>query len=95
MLKIGETVPPLEYGLNPYSFPQPVGKEERSCTYEAEFVPEWWEDSAGVRIAGKPPEDRPENNKASAHVVASGRRNVLHPGRQGEEGTTSRGSNRP
>ena len=66
-----------QYGLNPFSFPQPVGKEERSCTYEAEFIPEWYEDASGARIVGKPPGDRAENNKASAHVVASGRRYVL------------------
>ena len=79
-------VNPLQYGLNSYPFPQPLGNEERSYTYEAEFVPTWYEDSTGARREGKPPDDRVENNKASAHVVASGRRSVLIlEGKEGDQ----------
>ncbi len=67
----------LEYGLNPFSFDRPLTDEQRSYTYEAEFQPEWYEDTDGVRHEGKPPGDRPQNNKASAHVVARGQRRIL------------------
>jgi uncharacterized membrane protein len=76
----------LQYGLNPFSFDRPLTDEQRSYTYEAEFQPEWYEDTDGIRHEGRPPGDRPQNNKASAHVVARGQRKVLIlEGKAGEQ----------
>jgi hypothetical protein len=68
----------LRLGLNPFSFTRPLTDQQRSYTYEAEFQPEGVEDAAGnVLVEGRPPGDRPQNNRASAHVVARGTRRVL------------------
>jgi uncharacterized membrane protein len=68
----------LHLGLNPFSFTRPVTDQQRSYTYEAEFQPEAIEDAQGnVVFEGRPPGDRPQNNRASAHVVARGTRRVL------------------
>ena len=76
----------LQYGFNPFSFDRPLTDEQRSYTYEAEFQPEWYEDTDGIRHDGRPPGDRPQNNKASAHVVARGQRKVLIlEGKEGEQ----------
>jgi hypothetical protein len=76
----------LQYGLNPFSFDRPLTDEQRSYTYETEFQPEWYEDTDGIRHEGRPPGDRPQNNKASAHVVARGQRKVLIlEGKAGEQ----------
>jgi Mg-chelatase subunit ChlD len=76
----------LQYGLNSYSFDPPLTNEQRSYTYEAEFQPKWYEDSDAIRHEGKPPGDRTENNKASAHVVARGQKRILIlEGKEGEQ----------
>jgi uncharacterized membrane protein len=68
----------LKLGLNPFSFTRPLTDQQRSYTYEAEFQPERTLDAAGnVLHEGKPPGDRPQNNRANAHVVARGQRRVL------------------
>jgi uncharacterized membrane protein len=68
----------LHLGLNPFAFTRPVTDQQRSYTYEAEFQPEAIEDADGnVLLEGRPPGDRPQNNRASAHVVARGTRRVL------------------
>lgn len=66
----------LKPGLNSFSFRQLVAGENRSYTYEAEFTPEetagddgtWVKSTAG---------DRPQNNRASTHVLTLGRRRIL------------------
>jgi Mg-chelatase subunit ChlD len=68
----------LRLGLNSFAFSRPLTDEQRSYTYEAEFQPEWVEDEKGERLHdGPPPGDRVQNNRASAHVVARGRRRIL------------------
>jgi uncharacterized membrane protein len=74
--------PPLEVrlhlGLNPFAFTRPLTDQQRSYTYEAEFQPKRIVDAVGnVLHEGRPPGDRPQNNRASAHVVARGQRRVL------------------
>jgi hypothetical protein len=68
----------LHLGLNSFSFTRPLTDQQRSYTYEAEFQPERIVDDAGNIVhEGRPPGDRPQNNRASAHVVARGQRRVL------------------
>jgi uncharacterized membrane protein len=68
----------LHPGLNAFSFTRPLTDQQRSYTYEAEFHPERIVDAAGnVLHEGRPPGDRPQNNRASAHVVARGQRRIL------------------
>jgi hypothetical protein len=68
----------LKKGLNPFSFSRQLTDEQRSYTYEAEFQPEAIEDEDGkVLHKGRPPGDRVQNNRASAHVVARGQRRIL------------------
>jgi uncharacterized membrane protein len=55
----------LHPGLNPFSFKRSLTKQERSYTYEATFQPD------------NLPGDRVQNNRATAHVIALGRRRVL------------------
>jgi uncharacterized membrane protein len=75
--------PPLEnvalhLGLNSFPFTRPLTDQQRSYTYEAEFQPERIVDDAGnVLHEGRPAGDRPQNNRASAHVVARGTRRIL------------------
>jgi Mg-chelatase subunit ChlD len=67
----------LAPGLTTVTFKQPLREsKDESYTYEAEFVPE------GVLVPGeKVPQplvgDRVQNNKATTHIVARGRRRVL------------------
>jgi Mg-chelatase subunit ChlD/uncharacterized membrane protein len=67
----------LAPGLSTFKFNQPLGGDKaESYTYEAEFVPH------GVIVPGEDvlqplTGDRVQNNKATAHVVARGRRRVL------------------
>jgi hypothetical protein len=75
--EVGSRVVRLRLGLNPFSFTRPLTSEQRSYTYEAEFLPEYVEDEMGNRIQDGLPGDRVQNNRASAHVVARGRRRIL------------------
>ncbi len=85
-VEIGRREVELLYGSNPFSFDRPLSNEQRSYSYVAEFEPEWYDDARGQRRDGKPPGDRPENNRAAAHVVARGRRQVLIlEGKEGEQ----------
>ncbi len=70
----------LRTGLNPELFPLTLEDEDRAYSYEAEFKP------TGIRKTKdgpllKPtpllPRDRPQNNRATAHVQARGQRRVL------------------
>jgi Mg-chelatase subunit ChlD/uncharacterized membrane protein len=69
----------LAPGLSTFKFDQPIGNDKaESYTYEAEFVP------AGVVVEGGNgmelralTGDRVQNNKATTHVIARGRRRVL------------------
>jgi hypothetical protein len=90
-LLIGEAVRArLRLGLNSFSFTRPLAQDQRSYSYEAEFTPACVEDEQGNRLRPDPredagakqpqralPRDREQNNRASAHVVARGRRRVL------------------
>jgi uncharacterized membrane protein len=68
----------LRKGLNKFSFTRPLTDEQRSYTYEAEIQPLWVEDANGdILIRDGLPGDRPQNNRASAHVLARGQRRVL------------------
>jgi uncharacterized membrane protein len=67
---------PLQPGLNSFSFRQPLSPEQRSYTYEAEFLPEYVMLPGGERLKGLPG-DRPQNNRATTHVVARGQRRIL------------------
>ena len=67
----------LQLGLNSFSFRQPLAGEQRSYTYEAEFHPEGILDERGRLAVRGLPGDRVQNNRASTHVVARGRRRVL------------------
>jgi uncharacterized membrane protein len=67
----------LRPGLNSIPFKQTLSKQQQSYTYEAVFQPhEVIEDEGGVIPLGK--EDyRPENKRATTHVIAVGQRRVL------------------
>jgi hypothetical protein len=67
----------VRLGLNSFSFTRPLAGEQRSYTYEAEFQPREVRDDKGNKIAEGLPRDRVQNNRASAHVVARGRRRLL------------------
>jgi uncharacterized membrane protein len=70
----------LQPGLNSFTFKQPLSSEQRSYTYEAEFLPEAVFKQEGkdlVQIAKGLPGDRPQNNRATTHVVARGQRRIL------------------
>ena len=67
----------LRFGLNPFTFDRPITDEQRSYTYEAEFVPLLVEDEKGKLISKGLPGDRTQNNKASTHVVARGQGRIL------------------
>lgn len=76
--EIGKLKVRLHLGLNPFPFTRPLTDQQRSYTYEAEFNPRGIEDAEGnVLHEGRPAGDRPQNNRASAHVVARGQRRVL------------------
>jgi uncharacterized membrane protein len=65
----------LRPGLNSIPFQQPLTDQQKSYTYEAIFQPERVErpDGGHAALVG----DRPQNNSATTHVVALGRRRVL------------------
>jgi len=66
----------LRPGLNSFSFRQTLTGQQQSYTYEAIFTPTHVAGDDGDWIKGVPG-DRPQNNSASTHVVALGRRRVL------------------
>jgi hypothetical protein len=68
----------LRQGLNSFSFTREAANEQQSYTYEAEVQPLQIVDEEGnVLVDGRPPGDRVQNNRASTHVVARGRRRIL------------------
>ena len=66
----------LKPGLNSFSFKQTLEAVQRSYTYEAVFQPLESQTERGEVIRGLAG-DRVQNNSASTHVVALGRRRVL------------------
>src|SRR5262249_40030476 len=66
----------LRPGLNAFSFKQSLEAVQRSYTYEAVFTPIESVNDRGERVRGLVG-DRVQNNSASTHVVALGRRRVL------------------
>jgi uncharacterized membrane protein len=67
----------LSPGLNSFTFKQPLSAEQRSYTYEADFLPEFVVDETGKVLSRGLPGDRPQNNRATTHVVAHGQRRIL------------------
>jgi Mg-chelatase subunit ChlD len=67
----------LRRGLNVITFPRTLTDEQRSYSYEAEFLPERVEDEKGEVLQRELPGDRVQNNRAAAHVVARGQRRIL------------------
>jgi uncharacterized membrane protein len=66
----------LKPGLNSFSFKQTLEAVQRSYTYEAIFQPLESQSDRGDLVRGLAG-DRVQNNSASTHVVALGRRRVL------------------
>jgi hypothetical protein len=67
----------LRRGLNVVTFTRRLTDEQRSYSYEAEFLPERVEDEKGEILKRELPGDRVQNNRAAAHVVARGQRRIL------------------
>src|SRR5947209_8824164 len=66
----------LKPGLNSFSFKQSLAGVQRSYTYQAIFQPLEVQGDQGETIRGLPG-DRVQNNSATTHVLALGRRRVL------------------
>ncbi|HEV3237093.1 MAG TPA: vWA domain-containing protein, partial [Gemmataceae bacterium] len=64
-------------GLNSLSFKHAVVNQEKSYTYEAEFQPREVRNSQGKVIVKGLPGNKPQNKRASTHVVARGQRRIL------------------
>jgi hypothetical protein len=67
----------LRPGLNVVTFARKLADEQRSYSYEAEFLPERVEDEEGKILKRELPGDRVKNNRAATHVVARGQRRIL------------------
>ncbi len=67
----------LRRGLNVVTFTRKLTDEQRSYSYEAEFLPERVEDDKGEVLKRELPGDRVQNNRAATHVVARGQRRIL------------------
>lgn len=65
----------LRPGLNAFSFRQTLANVQQSYTYEAVFTPRGV--ANGGTIAAGLPGDRLQNNAATTHVLALGRRRIL------------------
>lgn len=75
----------LRPGLNAFSFKQSLEAVQRSYTYQAVFKPQASTAVGGDAVYGLPG-DRVQNNSASTHVVALGRRRVLFIEPRGKAG---------
>ncbi|HEY1860882.1 MAG TPA: VWA domain-containing protein, partial [Gemmataceae bacterium] len=67
----------LEPGLNSITFSDTVDQEEQSYSYEAEFQPEGVQDADGNVLVRGLPGSKPQNKRATTHVVARGERRIL------------------
>jgi len=67
----------LNPGLNSLPFKHAVTNQEKSYTYEAEFQPKEVRNDRGEVIVRGLPGSRPQNKRASTHVVARGQRRIL------------------
>ncbi len=67
----------LRRGLNVVSFTRKLTDEQRSYSYEAEFLPERVEKDDGEVVKRELPGDRVQNNRAATHVIARGQRRIL------------------
>jgi hypothetical protein len=67
----------LRRGLNVVTFTRTLGNEQRSYSYEAEFLPERVENEEGKVLKRELPGDRVQNNRAATHVIARGQRRIL------------------
>lgn len=67
----------LRRGLNVVTFTRKLTDEQRSYSYEAEFLPERVEDEKGDVVKRELPGDRVQNNRAATHVIARGQRRIL------------------
>ncbi|MFL5242226.1 MAG: VWA domain-containing protein [Gemmataceae bacterium] len=64
-------------GLNSLPFKHSVTNQEKSYTYEAEFQPKEVRTERGEVLVRGLPGSRPQNKRASTHVVARGQRRIL------------------
>jgi uncharacterized membrane protein len=64
-------------GLNSIPFKQTLGKQQQSYTYEAVFQPKQVVDEDAGTMAGEFRNYRPENKRATTHVIALGQRRIL------------------
>jgi uncharacterized membrane protein len=77
----------LKQGLNTFEFNRKGTSKEESYTYEARFEPLRIEDAKGNKLhTYRAGDDRDQNNKGSAHVVAWGKKRVLLVEPKVEEG---------
>jgi Mg-chelatase subunit ChlD len=67
----------LRRGLNVVTFTRKLTDEQRSYSYEAEFLPERVENDKGEVLKRELPGDRVQNNRAATHVIARGQRRIL------------------
>jgi hypothetical protein len=67
----------LRRGLNVVTFSRKLTDEQRSYSYEAEFLPERVEDDNGNVLKRDLPGDRVQNNRSATHVIARGQRRIL------------------
>lgn len=67
----------LRPGLNSITFKQGLTKQQESYTYEAVFDPERVLNEKGEMMRAGLPGDRVQNNRATTHVIALGRRRIL------------------
>jgi hypothetical protein len=67
----------LRRGLNFVAFTRRLTDEQRSYSYEAEFLPERVEDENGNVVQRELPGDRVQNNRAATHVIARSQRRIL------------------
>jgi uncharacterized membrane protein len=67
----------LKPGTNPFVFKQGLSDQQHSYTYEARFEPEFVQDQNGNKLVEGLPGSRPQNKRATTHVVARGRRRIL------------------
>jgi uncharacterized membrane protein/Mg-chelatase subunit ChlD len=67
----------LRPGLNSFTFKHRIDNKQESYTYEAIFEPERVLDDKGEVLNNGLQGDRVQNNRASTHVIALGRRRIL------------------
>ncbi len=67
----------LQPGLNSFTFKQTLAKQQQSYTYEADFQPQGGHRGGPAAASSSAGDNRPENNRATTHVLALGQRRIL------------------